>query len=86
MKKLFIILSLTASLAAQATIEDEGQPTSLSTAEITRNRACFEELTRENCPDPSDDARQFRACLHNSFDALTPSCQKLMSELYSGGN
>ncbi len=83
MKMLITVFILTFALTVQADVEFEGEPTLPSSAEISRNRACFEELSRENCGDPADDVRQFRSCLHNVFPTLTPGCQKLMSELYS---
>ncbi len=83
MKMFIIVLILISSIPGYATIEYEGEPSQPSNAEVTRNRACFEELSKENCPDPADDVRQFRSCLHNVFPTLTPSCQKLMSELYT---
>jgi hypothetical protein len=83
MKMLITVLILISSLTGHATIEYEGDPSYPSSAEITRNRACFEELSRENCEDPADDVRQFRSCLHNVFPRLTLGCQKLMSDLYS---
>jgi hypothetical protein len=68
---------------AHATIEhtaaDDQKPTA---AEISRNRACFEDLAKNGCEDPGENIREFRKCLHDVFPKLTDSCQKLTSDLY----
>lgn len=60
--------------------EDMIQP---SAQEVSQNRACFEEVSQNGCGDPGEDIQQFRSCLHNVFNSLTPRCQKMMSNLYS---
>lgn len=84
MKKLLLPFLIAMMMTnTYATIEDDGQNPVPSQVEISKNRACFEDLTDNGCGDPGEDPAQFRACLHNVFPRLTTDCQKLMSELYS---
>lgn len=83
MKKLFFVAFLTTTINAYADITHTSQEPPKATAqEISRNRACFEELKVQGCGDPGDDFKQFRSCMSNVYDSLSESCQKMMSDLY----
>jgi hypothetical protein len=83
MKKLFSALLIVSALSVHGHIEFEGEPAPPTREEIGRNRACFEDLSRQGCGDPGDDVQQFRSCLHTVFPSLSAHCQKLMSNLYA---
>lgn len=82
MKKLLLPLFMLFMLNAYATIEDDGTNVQPSEAEVSKNRACFEELSKNGCTDPGEDHKQFRSCLHDSFANLSKDCQKMMTGLY----
>lgn len=83
MKKLIIALGLFTILNAQADIEHTSKDAALPTnQELSRNRACFEELKVQGCGDPGESPKEFRSCMSNAFDSLTDDCKKMMSDLY----
>jgi len=83
MKKLLIPILVFSLHSAYASIEFEGDEQQPTSKEITKNRACFEELARNGCGDPGEDVKQFRSCLKNVHSTLSPDCQQLMNYLYS---
>ena len=85
MKKLIIPLSMLFIVSAQANIEYDGVDAQPTTQEVTKNRACFEELAKNGCGDPGEDVKQVRSCLKNVFPTLAVDCKKLMNYLYSAG-
>lgn len=82
MKKLFITAAMVFAVNALGSIEYDGVRDEPTAQEISKNRACFEELARNGCGDPGEDYKQFRSCLSNVFPILSPSCQQMMSRLY----
>lgn len=82
MKVIFMMCLIFSFSMAFATTEHEVANNSPSTQEISKNRACFEEVAQNGCGDPGDDIKQFRSCLNNVFSSLNPDCQKMMSKLY----
>lgn len=83
MKQIFLALGLIFVLNANATIEYSAAEDSKPTPqEVSRNRACFEELASQGCGDPGEDPKHFRSCLNNVHSTLSVSCRKMMSELY----
>lgn len=83
MKLLITVLSLLLSLSVYADIEyspgDDSVPT---TEEISKNRACFEEVASHGCGDPGEDPNHFKSCLKNIHSGLTSHCKTMMSDLY----
>jgi hypothetical protein len=83
MKIALIAMCILVSMNTKADIEfsttDSGKATP---QEISKNRACFEELKSEGCGGPGDDANHFRACLNNVHATLNEYCKKMMSDLY----
>lgn len=74
-------------LNADASIEHvEGDDIGPTEQEISRNRACFEELAKAGCEDPGENLKGFRSCLHESFSLLSDDCRKMMSNLYRRRN
>lgn len=82
MKKIVLMAGLLLSFTALADIEYEGKYTKPSADEVSRNRACFEDLSRQGCGDPGEDPEQFRSCMSNVYTSLTQDCQSLMTKLY----
>lgn len=82
MKKILITICMLFVVSAQANIEYEGKVAEPSQAEIDKSRSCFDELSKNGCPDSGEDHKEFRACLHNVFPTLTSDCQKMMTRLY----
>ena len=84
MKYIFLTLSFSMMmLNAHASIEASSTPSSQpSKDEISKNRACFEELSVQGCGDPGDDTEQFRSCMSNVHETLDPHCKQLMQSLY----
>lgn len=83
MKKILAAMFVVLMTNAYADIEYEGKENNPTPQEISKNRACFEELAKQGCGDPGDDVKQFRSCLHNVFPTLGSDCQKLMIKLYT---
>ncbi len=79
----FMFYLANANANIEHTPEENSKP---STAEISRNRACFDELAKNGCGDPGENIREFRKCLYDVFPKLTQSCQKLTSDLYRRRN
>ena len=72
---------------ANASIEYvEGEEDSPSPQEVSRNRACFEDLEKAGCGDPGENLKEFRVCLHDAFPSLSDDCKKMMSNLYRRRN
>lgn len=76
----FALFIFNAKADIEHVVGDDDQPTPL---EITKNRACFEEVAKQGCGDPGEDQKHFRTCLHDAFPILTDDCRKMMSGLYS---
>lgn len=83
MKK-FLIALMIVSVNAYANIDYSPSGSGKASAEeISRSRACFEELKVQGCGDPGDeDIEHFRSCLKNVIPSLTDNCKKMMTELY----
>ena len=83
MKKIFFGLILLTSFMAKADI-DEGTMKSMEpkAEEIVSSRSCFKELETFGCGHPRVDLEQFKSCMENVFSSISPSCQKMMGELY----
>ena len=83
MKNIILMTGLLLSFQAFADIEyvedNQAKPTQV---EISKNRACFQELERQGCGDPGDDPQQFRSCMSNVYSTLTTDCKALMTKLY----
>ena len=83
MKKIILATGMLLSLTAFADIEYSSmEPAKATSQEISKSRACFNELEEQGCGDPGDDLQQFRSCMNNVYSTLTADCKKLMSELY----
>lgn len=83
MKNTLAIIGLLFVMNAKADIEySADQDAKASPQEVSKNRACFQELSAQGCGDPGDDHQQFRSCLNNVHSTLTTECQKMMSNLY----
>ena len=83
MKNTLAIIGLLLVMNANADIEySEDQNAKATPQEVSKNRACFQELSAQGCGDPGDDHQQFRSCLNNVHSTLTTDCQKMMSNLY----
>jgi hypothetical protein len=76
---LFMLFIANAHADIEATAGDAAQ---VSSQEITKNRACFSELSKQGCGDPGEDIKKFRTCLHDSFAQLSENCQTMMTNLY----
>lgn len=83
MKHTLAIFGLIFMINVHATVEDTSKtyvhPTD---AEITRNRACFQDLEVQGCRSQEEDQEQFRSCLSNALPGLEDYCKKLMLNLY----
>jgi len=87
MKLLITLMCLLLIINANASIEHvEGEEETPSPQEISKSRACFDELTKAGCGDPGENLKDFRACLHETFPSLTEDCRKMMSNLYRRRN
>ena len=87
MKKLVIILTLLTSLMAQASIDEATmKSTEATSGEIKTSRSCFKELEILGCRHPREDLDQFRSCMRNVYSSLSPSCQKMVTQLYGRRN
>lgn len=83
MKNTLAIISLLFVMNVKADIEYSADQNAKATPqEVSKNRACFQELSAQGCGDPGDDHQQFRSCLNNVHSTLTSDCQKMMSNLY----
>ena len=83
MKNIILVSSFFLTFSALADIEYVAGDRSIATdAEISKSRACFQELSVQGCGDPGEDPQQFRSCMSNVYPTLNPDCQKLMTELY----
>lgn len=83
MKTIVTVILIVFSVNLPASIEVSGhEPAKATSAEIRKNRSCFEELKIQGCGDPGDDIQHFRSCMNNSFELLSRDCRKMMSELY----
>lgn len=83
MKKFLAPICMLFIINTYAHIEHDGNRGEPSAEDLSKSRACFEELSQNGCGDPGDDHKQFRACLHNVFPTLNKDCQKMMTNLYS---
>lgn len=84
MKKFLILIFAFSLTQANATIEhDPSSLTEPSAQEISKNRACFEELEMKGCGDPGEEVMHFRSCLKDVLPSLTTDCRELMNYLYS---
>jgi hypothetical protein len=77
MKKLTFVLIATFSLASHA-----GQYSPVNEAEISKNRACFQDLEVYGCGKLEEDKYQFRTCLSEVQDSLSQYCKNMMQRLY----
>lgn len=82
MKKIILIAGLLMSFAVVADIDYEGETSNPTPEEIARNRACFEDLSRQGCGDAGEDPEHFRSCMSNVYTSLSQECQSLMTKLY----
>lgn len=83
MKYTIVTLGLLFTISANADIEYSPQePAKATVQEISKSRACFEELKVQGCGDPGDDINHFKSCLGNVHSTLTDSCKKMMTDLY----
>lgn len=82
----YALMFLTLSFIFNAYADIEYMPNEVSSApseqEISKNRACFQELITLGCGDPAEDSEHFRSCMANVYPNLSKSCQSLMSILY----
>jgi hypothetical protein len=84
MKNLLTILGFLIVVNARAAEGDLGKYVAPSEAEISKNRACFQDLEVQGCGKQEDDPEQFRACMSNVHESLDDNCKRLMSNLYGG--
>lgn len=82
MKNIVLLMGLLIAYNSFADIEYEGTSSKPSATEISKNRACFEELKVQGCGDPGEDAEQFRSCMNNVYETLSADCRNLMTKLY----
>jgi hypothetical protein len=85
MKNIFLAASFLLTMNAFASIEFEPTQAASSKAsdrEISRSRACFQELSAQGCGDPGEDPTHFRSCMRNVKSTLTSECKALMNDLY----
>lgn len=79
-----IILSLMFLMTqARASIDHDGVDGNPTATELERSRGCFNELKTQGCPDPGENLREFRQCLHEAFPQLSLDCRKMMKTLYT---
>ncbi|MGE3611065.1 MAG: hypothetical protein AB7I27_15850 [Bacteriovoracaceae bacterium] len=83
MKKMIILSWLISSFTVNASIDASSlKSTEPTPQEIKSSRACFLEVEKQGCRHPSEDHEHFRSCMSDVFSRLSPSCQKMFSELY----
>lgn len=83
MKKLILLSGLCFALNGVASMDfSESKGSKPSSTQISKQRACFQELTDDGCGDPGEEPRHFRNCLAEVYPRLTTECRKLMSDLY----
>ena len=83
MKNMLLTMGLLFVINAHADIEyTPEEQSNVSQAEVTKNRACFQELNVQGCGDPGEDPIHFRSCMKNVKDTLSASCRSKMTELY----
>lgn len=83
MKNLLLCFGLMLSVNAMADIEFTSEDAAqVSDAQVSKNHACFEELSSQGCGGPGEDHQHFRSCMNNVFPKLSKDCQKMMSNLY----
>lgn len=83
MKKIITIALCIFSLTVFASIEYEGESSTISKEEMAKNRSCFQELTVQGCGDPGEDHKQFRSCMSHVYPKLSKDCKALMTKLYT---
>lgn len=52
-------------------------------AEMEFTKSCFIEVERAGCKHPRENQNDFRSCMSQNFNSLTPKCKQLMSKTYS---
>ena len=83
MKKILFAICLLFVMNVSADIEySADQDSKPTTQEVSRNRACFEEVAKEGCGDPGEDIKHFKSCLSTVSTTLSSDCRKMMTELY----
>jgi hypothetical protein len=82
MKNIVLLMGLLIAYNSFADIEYEGTTSKPTASEISKNRACFEELKIQGCGDPGEDPEQFRDCMNNVYSSLSAECKTLMTKLY----
>ena len=83
MKNFILVMLMVSGLNALASMDaSEVETTQPTQQEISRNRACFQELRDNGCGEPTDDPQNYRICINNAFDSLSSDCKAMMSRLY----
>ena len=82
MKKTLMILGFLFVMNAGAAEGDLGKYVPPSDAEVSKNRACFQDLEVQGCGKQEEDPEQFRSCMSNVHENLNEHCKRLMSNLY----
>lgn len=82
MKNSIIVMCFLLTTSSFASIEHDSKGSKATAEEISRNRACFQELATQGCGDPGEDPAHFRACLKHVFPALSGNCKTMMTNLY----
>jgi hypothetical protein len=75
----FFLFSVSAFADIEAMPGDETKP---SAVEIVASRSCFDEVLTAGCRHPKKDQTEFQSFMSNIYESLTPSCKKMMSQLY----
>ncbi len=76
---MFLLFIANVSASIEHVDGDDATPTE---QELSRNHACFDELSKAGCGDPGENLKEFRTCLHEAFPTLSHDCKKMMSNLY----
>ncbi len=82
MKKTLMIFGFLFVMNAGAAEGDLGKYVPPSDAEVSKNRACFQDLEVQGCGNQEEDPEQFRSCMSNVHENLNEHCKRLMSNLY----
>ncbi|MBA2403750.1 MAG: hypothetical protein H0V66_03180 [Bdellovibrionales bacterium] len=87
MKKILIVLTLMTSFIAKASFDEAAlKALEPKEGEVEASRSCFREVESLGCRHPREDVDQFKACMENVFSSLTPTCKKMLGDLYRKKN
>ncbi len=83
MKKIMIVLTLMTSLMVQASFDEAAlKALEPKEGEVEASRSCFRDIESLGCRHPREDVDQFKVCMENVYASLTPTCKKMLGDLY----